>query len=43
MGLLNVYLRFKLMHDSNSIFMIENGIDAGASVTIGGSCDQGSV
>lgn len=42
MGLLNVYLRFKLMHDSNSIFKIENGIDAGASVTIGGSCDQES-
>lgn len=40
MGLLNVYLRFKLMHDSNSIFKIENGIDAGASVKIGGSCDQ---
>lgn len=39
MGLLNVYLRFKLLHDTNSIFRIENSNNTGASVTIGGSCD----
>jgi sensor histidine kinase YesM len=40
MGLLNVYLRFKILHDKKSIFIVENNDDIGASVTIGGSCDS---
>ena len=42
MGLLNVYLRFKLLHDTKSIFKIENGSNKGTSVTIGGSYSQDS-
>ncbi|MCE5187696.1 MAG: histidine kinase [Eubacteriales bacterium] len=36
MGLLNIYLRFKILYDSDVIFRIINKENGGASITIGG-------
>lgn len=36
MGLMNIYIRFKLLFDGNYIFRLENRIPNGAIVTIGG-------
>lgn len=35
MGLMNVYLRYKLLHNENVIFRIENHLPHGACITIG--------
>ena len=35
MGLLNVFIRFKLLHGDNAIFHLENTLPHGAQVTIG--------
>lgn len=37
MGLLNVYIRFKLLHGVDIIFKVENNETGGACVTIGGA------
>ncbi len=39
MGLLNIYLRFKLLYGSDVTFMIEN-TDGGARITVGGKYDK---
>ncbi len=39
MGLLNIYLRFKILYDSDVIFKIEN-TEEGASITVGGTYDK---
>ncbi len=36
MGLLNIYLRFKILYGSDTVFKIENIRDGGASITVGG-------
>ena len=36
MGLLNIYLRFKILYGSNVVFQLKNNDDGGASITIGG-------
>ena len=36
MGLLNVYLRYRILFGENTIFKIENNTNGGAKVTIGG-------
>ncbi len=36
MGLLNIYIRFKLLYDGKHIFRISNDEAGGALVTIGG-------
>ena len=36
MGLLNIYLRFKILYGSDIVFKIENNKDGGASITVGG-------
>jgi len=40
MGLLNVYLRFKILYGGNVVFKIENMKDGGASITIGGAYEK---
>jgi two-component system, sensor histidine kinase YesM len=40
MGLLNIYLRFKILYGSNTVFRIENLQDGGASITVGGPYDK---
>ena len=39
MGLLNIYLRFKILYGLDVIFMVENTED-GASITVGGTYDK---
>lgn len=39
MGLLNIYLRFKILYGTSVEFKIENIEDGGASITIGGTYD----
>jgi len=36
MGLLNIYLRFKILYGSDVVFQLSNNEDGGASITIGG-------
>ena len=36
MGLLNIYLRFKILYGSDVVFQLKNKDDGGASITIGG-------
>lgn len=36
MGLLNIYIRFKLLYRENHIFKAENSAEGGAIVTVGG-------
>ena len=36
MGLLNIYLRFKILYGSDVVFLLKNSDDGGASITIGG-------
>lgn len=36
MGLMNVYIRFKILYDGNHIFRLSNNIPTGAVITIGG-------
>jgi sensor histidine kinase YesM len=36
MGLLNIYLRFKILYGSDVVFRLSNKDDGGASITIGG-------
>lgn len=36
MGLMNVYIRFKILYDGNHIFRLSNNLPTGAIVTIGG-------
>ena len=40
MGLLNIYLRFKLLYVTDIVFNIKNNENGGASITLGGSYDQ---
>ena len=40
MGLLNIYLRFKILFGSDTVFNLENNEYGGASITIGGSYDK---
>lgn len=40
MGLLNIYLRFKILYGTNTTFNIENIEGGGASITIGGSNEE---
>jgi sensor histidine kinase YesM len=40
MGLLNIYIRFKLLYDGKHIFRISNNESGGACVTIGGEFDN---
>jgi sensor histidine kinase YesM len=40
MGLLNVYMRFKILFGSRHIFSINNLEEGGATVAIGGSCED---
>jgi len=40
MGLLNIYLRFRILYGENAVFQIENRESGGASITIGGKYDQ---
>lgn len=39
MGLLNIYIRFKLLYHGQHYFCVENAADGGALVTIGGNLD----
>ncbi|MDR6884117.1 histidine kinase [Bacillus sp. 3255] len=43
MGLLNIYIRLKLMYGNETIFRIGNGPGQGATVLIGGTLDQGGI
>jgi hypothetical protein len=36
MGLLNIYLRFKILYGEDVVFQLKNKEDGGASITIGG-------
>lgn len=36
MGLLNIYLRFKILYGNDMVFYIENNKNGGASITVGG-------
>ncbi len=38
MGLLNIYLRFKILYGKDVVFHLKNKEDGGASITIGGRC-----
>ncbi len=40
MGLLNIYLRLKILHGSGVIFKIDNNEGGGASIMIGGAYDK---
>lgn len=37
MGMLNVYIRYKLLHGNDIVFKVGNNNEGGACVTIGGS------
>ena len=36
MGLMNIYIRLKILHSNNITFKLENLVEGGASITIGG-------
>ncbi len=40
MGLMNIYIRFKIMYNGNHIFRLSNLADGGAIVTIGGDIPE---
>ena len=37
MGLINIYIRFKLFYKGYHIFRVRNNIEGGATITLGGS------
>lgn len=41
MGLLNIYVRLRLLYRNNAIFKIENSVQGGACITIGGKYNRG--
>jgi len=40
MGLLNIYLRFKILYGDDVVFKIKNNPDGGARITVGGPYDE---
>jgi len=40
MGLLNIYLRFKILYGNDVVFKIKNNPDGGARITVGGLYDE---